>query len=50
MNLPARIIINLAIFFAILLLLACCATHDEAPACRGTAFSINAPAQIQAMK
>jgi hypothetical protein len=44
MNLPARIIINLAIFLAILLLLASCATHDEAPACRGTVFSINAPA------
>jgi hypothetical protein len=50
MNLPARIIINLAIFFAILILLTSCATHDQAPACRGTAFSINAPAQIQAMK
>jgi hypothetical protein len=50
MNLPARIIINLAIFFAILILLASCATHDEAAACRGTVFSINPPAQIQALK
>jgi hypothetical protein len=50
MNWPARFIINLLIFLAIVALLASCATHDEAPACRGMAFSINAPAQIQAAK
>jgi hypothetical protein len=51
MNLPARIILNLLICLAIIALLAACASSpDEAPACRGAAFSINASAQIQAVK
>jgi hypothetical protein len=51
MNLPARIILNLLICLAIIALLAACASSlDEAPACRGAAFSINAPAQSQAAR
>jgi hypothetical protein len=51
MNLPARVILNLLICLAIIALLAACASSpDEVPACRGAAFSINAPAQIQAAR
>ena len=51
MNLPARTILNLLICLAIIALLAACASSpDEAPTCRGAAFSINAPAQSQAIK
>jgi hypothetical protein len=52
MNLPARVILNLLICLAIIALLAACASSspDEAPACRGAAFSINAPAQTQATR
>jgi hypothetical protein len=51
MNLPARFILNLLICLAIIALLAACAlSPDEASACRGAAFSINAPAQIQAAR
>jgi hypothetical protein len=48
MNLPARVILNLLICLAIIALLAACTSaSDEAPTCRGAAFSINAPAQSQ---
>jgi hypothetical protein len=51
MNRPARIILNLLICLAIIALLAACVSSpDEAPACRGAAFSINAPAQTQATR
>jgi|1185.fasta_scaffold57407_2 hypothetical protein len=51
MNLPARVILNLLICLAIIALLAACGSSpDEALACRGVAFSINAPAQTQAAR